>query len=522
MQSSTTRSSLPFIVYLAAASAAGMAVIYLATYRFGAGLSTDAVLNLSAASNLLQGKGLIDIYGHPLTQWPPLYPLIIAALSFLLRADIFPVAWHLNALVFGLCIFCSGLLFRTLFPDDPVFAYLGAAVIATCLGIIQISANVASDPLLLLFAILFLLFAARYAAHRSFPDLLWTGIFACLGSLQRYAGVSLVLAGAAWLAYLYRKQPAQALLRGGLFFVIFGAPIFAWGFLHNLPATGNLFGSYLQPDVAKNLYAATLKLLYWFIPLVVIQRVTPYGILLLLLVILLLLNRAPQWKQWFGLLTSDAHMASTIFFVLYAAMLVFYVSYVEHRNLESQRIHMVILPSLLILAFSIIRELILPHLGAPALLWKYRILALLAVLWLIYPVSKVWSYLAKSQGVESSGTNLYNLASIRESLFLQKAETLPSSGETIYSNYEAPAWFFLRTDIASLPRVDDNGQLDAGGLALFQDSLAAHPGGYIVWFRTLHTRNDLPDPSQLAQVAHLEPVLLSNVGDVYHIAAAAP
>ena len=522
MQSEAPGRRLIFAVYLLAWSLAGMAAIYLATYRFGAGLSTDAVNNLAAASHLLQGRGLVDVYGGPLVQWPPLYAWLLAALSLLTGADVFQVGWHLNALAFGASIFCTGLLIRHTFPDTPVFAYTGAPVIATCLGIVQISANIASDPLLLLFTVLFLIFAGRYGAQRRRRDLFWMGLAAVLGSFQRYAGLALVVAGAGALVYIHRRRLPAALARGAAFFVVAAAPIFAWGAFHNRPVTGQMFGSHLQADIPGNLYAAVEKLLYWFLPFSLIQRATPYAILGLLLVALLLLNRRGNWSEWFRLLASDGQIASTLFFVIYGGMLVSYVSYSEHRNLESQRIHMVILPSLLLLIFSSIRELVPPRPASPALPRKQRALALLAALWLVYPAAKLWDYESRSAGVEVSGTNLYNTAAIHEGNFLRAAQALPATGQAIYSNYEAPAWFYLRLDIGSVPRRVKGGALDPAGQAAFQASTVQSGGGYLVWFNTVHIRENLPDPGQLEPLVKMEPALLSPAGDIYRLAPPGP
>jgi len=219
---------------------------------------------------------------------------------------------------------------------------------------------------------------------------------------------------------------------------------------------------------------------------------------------------------------SDSQVANLIFAVIYGGILIFYVSYYEFDNLESQRIHIIILPSLLIIIFAVMEELIPPRRDSPNVKLKYQITVVLFVLWLIYPVSKLGDYLRKSSGVETSGTNIYNTAILRETNFLTSVQTLSDTRQNLYSNYEAPAWFYTRQDIKSLPRVDKKGELDKVSLEKFQQSIGPAGGGYILWFRTFNFRENLPKPSQLYQMAKIEPVFISNIGDIYHIVSNNP
>ena len=203
-------------------------------------------------------------------------------------------------------------------------------------------------------------------------------------------------------------------------------------------------------------------------------------------------------------------------------MLIFYVSYYEFVNLESQRLHVIILPSLLIIIFAIIDELIPPRRDSQNTKIKYQVLTALFIVWLIYPVSKLGDYLQKSSGVETSGTNIYNSAFLRESNFLKSVQALSDTHQNLYSNYEAPAWFYTRQDIMSLPRVDKKGEFDKASLEKFQQSIGPAGGGYIIWFRIYNFRENLPKVSQLYQIAKIEPVFISNVGDIYHIVSNNP
>jgi hypothetical protein len=335
--------------------------------------------------------------------------------------------------------------------------------------------------------------------------------------------VVLALTGAGFLLYLYRSRLIKALLGSSAFLLLAGLPIIGWGLFHNYPVSGTLFGTNRVTNPLGDLYLLIEKLLYWFIPYDFIRIATPIGLFIAIVMILALINRPIHWKNWLNLLSAESRMANSIFSVVYTGTLIFLVSYAEQRNLESQRYYVVLLPSLLMILFAAIQELIPPRRGSPSEALKYRVAAVLFILWLIYPVSKVQDYLQKSAGVESSGNNIYNTAAIRESNFLKFAQTFSTRDQKIYSNYEAAAWFYLRRDILGLPRLDrKKGKLDQVALAEFRESIGPEGGGYIVWFRTIHLRDNMPEASQLYQMAKIEPVFISSAGDVYHIISSEP
>ena len=67
-------------VRLAAAAAGAGALALFATSR-GIGLSPDSISYISAGRSLASGGGLRVWHGAPLTDWPPLYPALLALLA---------------------------------------------------------------------------------------------------------------------------------------------------------------------------------------------------------------------------------------------------------------------------------------------------------------------------------------------------------------------------------------------------------------------------------------------------------
>ena len=88
----------PLFYYLLMLSLAGAGLVLLATSLYGAGVSADAAKNLSTAASLLAGHGFFDHTGQALVYWPPLYPLLLAGISWLTGWDVFVSGWYLNIL----------------------------------------------------------------------------------------------------------------------------------------------------------------------------------------------------------------------------------------------------------------------------------------------------------------------------------------------------------------------------------------------------------------------------------------
>ena len=88
-------------IFLSILSLAGIGLVFLATSKYGAGVAGDSIHYLSVAANLLQGKGFVDYTEAPLIWFPPLMPVLMAGLAWVLRADVFVVGWVLNALLWS-------------------------------------------------------------------------------------------------------------------------------------------------------------------------------------------------------------------------------------------------------------------------------------------------------------------------------------------------------------------------------------------------------------------------------------
>src|SRR2546425_258486 len=80
--------------------ALGAAMVLVAAAGHGAGLTPVSVGYVSVARSLLAGKGFVDWTGQPFVDQPPLFPLALASIGWLARADPLSAVPLFNAVVF--------------------------------------------------------------------------------------------------------------------------------------------------------------------------------------------------------------------------------------------------------------------------------------------------------------------------------------------------------------------------------------------------------------------------------------
>lgn len=506
-------------IYLSLLSVLGMALVFLVTYKFGPGISTDGAKYLSTAQNLLESKGLNDYLNDPLTQFPPLYSLLIAGISLVTRLDVFLAAQYLNILTFGLVIWLAGYFFYKVFPNEPLFSYFGSAIFCTSLSLIIMASNVLSDLLFLAFTLVFLIVATDVLETGTKKNIVLMGLIAAISPFERYAGLALILTGAILVFFLFRKIVIKGMIFGGIFAALTALPILLWVYFHNYVPTGILFGVRLPPNYLGNFQVTLEKMEHWLLPAMLTNVVPWWAIILSAVVLLFAGNRLADWKRWLRFLIDPHFFPSLVFFILYFGVLVFNISYYEVRFPYMDRIHIIIFPALLILIFLTIREL------TPALLLrnlsprKTELFSILLFLtWLTFPVYNIQKYMQKaySQG-DVSEFNMYNIPVLRDSGIREHFSSQPIGDQKVYSNYEAAAWFITRQQITKLPFDDSKSKR-----INVQEALKEFPGwpgkdgnGYVIWIKALSFKPYVLSPEQLTERADFQLLYSNKAGDIY-------
>ncbi|MEX1071446.1 MAG: hypothetical protein WEC37_02370 [Anaerolineales bacterium] len=527
-----------FRIFLILLSVAGAIVVYLATSNYGPGLSTDGARYLSTAESIAARRGIIDYLGLPLVNWPPLYPLLLAGLNRLTGLDVFVIGQLINIIAFGVIIWLSGIFFERSLPGNYTFATVASLIVATSLPFIEVSANIASDPLYMVCVLLFLLAAQDYA--RSFSSRNWWAMVAITiaACFLRYAGLTLIISGTLIVLFtqgqpLRGRSPKQSstkflgiatpalrarngqLWEAAKFGLVSGLPIALWAAFFNYRLTGSILGAHLPANPWGNFVAAIEKWAGWFLPERVLQVVPPLAIAALLLLVLATHSNRARWSAWLKRMQSAELLPSAIFYLVYGATLIFAISYPEHHVAGSQRLHVVLQPLFLILATVTALELI------PTMKEKEtrRLILFVFALWLLFPFYRVQSYVRASiENGDVSYYNLYNTRTLRESDIVAEIQAMElDEGERVYSNNEAAAWFYLRRRIYRLPRYDAELGQDLETVILeFDGWPSADELATLIWFeRELDYKELVPTPDMLADFIRLTPVFVGRYGNVY-------
>lgn len=221
----------------------GAAHILVRTSTYGMGFGGDAVSYLSAAENLIAGKGLQDFRGIGLLQWPPLFPLLLAAVGI---AGIEPLdaGRLINSAACGLIILVSGLWLRRSLGSS-LLAMGAVLALTTSYPLNYFSSFIITEAIFVLFTLLALMrmetFPNRTVRWR---PLVLAALFTALAALTRYAGIAVIVTGVLML-FLCRggregdRAPLAARLnRAAVYGAISSVPVGAV-FVRNYVLFGN-------------------------------------------------------------------------------------------------------------------------------------------------------------------------------------------------------------------------------------------------------------------------------------------
>lgn len=506
-------------IYLVLLAVLGMGLVYYTTSPFGPGVSGDSVRYLSVAQNLAAGLGFYDYSLAPLLAWPPLYSILLALISLLTR-DVFIAGWALNIVLFGLTIYLTGHIIAQIVPTRLVYAYGCALVVLILPSVFRLHTIIAADPLFMVLCLLFFEQATAYLKSNARMHVIWMGLLAVLASLVKYPGLVLAIIGS--LVVLMRTWQRgnfrPGLLQGCGFFLFSVLPLTGWVFIHNYWMNNSLFGARGYAEPLGNLYIAIEKLLYWFIPYSLIQRVSVYGWLLLIVVAAIVLVQPASWKDWLRLLRTPELLPLVLFAFFYGLTLLFLVSYSEHSDFRVDRLHIAMLFPVLAFLVSAM-ETLRPRWNLPLHPSLLHALALLAFLiWTVYPLNNTRKYIARSLAQGETDNNLYNTRVLRESDLVRFLEANPfTPGAVLYSNHEGAAWFFTRHNVLGMPQGDraNEENLDIPAILQAYQGWPPQPG-YIVWFDLGFKLHILP-PKELSPLAEITEVFKGDPGGVYRV-----
>ena len=197
------------IVVLAGLSTAH---ILVRTANYGPAVTSDSTTFLSTAMNFLAGEGLRDFEDRPMVIWPPLFPLLLAAVGWV-GIEPFAAGRWINATAFGLTILAAGGWLRSNLRSRGL-ALAVTATLAASLPLSYSASRLMTDSLFALFTLLALIQWTAFLHQRTDAPLRRAAVFTALAAITRYPGVVLIGTGVLLLLPLARLK--QTLVFGAI------------------------------------------------------------------------------------------------------------------------------------------------------------------------------------------------------------------------------------------------------------------------------------------------------------------
>ncbi|MBV9170489.1 MAG: hypothetical protein JOZ81_10435 [Chloroflexi bacterium] len=266
---------------MAFAVLAGVSVLYTTPYGTGSGF--DQATYIGAARNLLSGQGLsipwgVDA-GKSLTQFPPLFPVTLAAIGAA-GVDPWQGARYVNAFLRIVDVLLAAAIALRIQPGILVAPLVTAFVLCCSVHMVFVFGSAWSEPLFLALALSSLYLLARFLESGSLRLLGACAVVMAAATLTRYVGLALVATGCIILLWRGRGPLAVRAPIAGGFGAIALLPLGLW-FVRNAVVAGSIAGARTMgwhSLPTTQLTAGMFTLLDWIVPSAIASRfVTPQG-----------------------------------------------------------------------------------------------------------------------------------------------------------------------------------------------------------------------------------------------------
>lgn len=500
----------------------GSCVLLAATVRYGIGVSPDSTVYFSGAESLSVGRGLVQFDGTPLVHWAPLYP---ALLSLPARVGVPPTetARVLNIVLYGIFLYLCGVwLGRRI--DSSLWLALGLVAVLVSTTVLRDFLYAWSEPVFLVLVMLFVLDLERWQATGARAALYRSAVWAALGSLARYPGVTLGMTAVALVLLGPRGRGAAASGETAGRRLVDGTVVGGLGFLplglwlaRNLRVSGELFGERATSSYspAQSLFFVLDGASRMFLPpnLPAALRVAVLAAGVAALVVLALRHRRGE------AIGSTTLLPALSLVGIYFATLVVWTANKAVEPSDAERYLSPIYALLVGLAILALR----PALQAPPEAsgasglgprgWLRLTMALaVCALGLVYPAARSARQVARGLREGVAG---YTNAHWRGSPLAAALRERPLEG-IVFSNAPDAVAYLSGQPARLIPREAYDHPPRPGGGADFERVLRSSRATYLVWFSTVD-RPVLYSLEELRRIGRLTPLGGETDGEIYRI-----
>ncbi|TXK47672.1 glycosyltransferase family 39 protein [Pontibacter qinzhouensis] len=226
---------------------------FFSHFTFGPGITNDSVDYIGTARNLIQQGSFISYDNALYSDWPPLYPLILAFLQILFKDNFYTAVLGLNSI----CLVVTAFLIAKILTKvcEPGLALAGALFWITAYTNQAVYAYAWTEPVYMVFTTAFIFYLIQLNQRRTLYLLVGASIFASMAALVRYSGVVNIVLGTSFLLYgtsKLKEGPIYRIKSSFLFATLSFAPLAVW-LGRNFFLTGTLTGAGRPPVALLNI-----------------------------------------------------------------------------------------------------------------------------------------------------------------------------------------------------------------------------------------------------------------------------
>ncbi|QHT68446.1 hypothetical protein GXP67_18255 [Rhodocytophaga rosea] len=389
------RSRSVFLWIITSGAILALMLVWFAGYSHGPRFTYDSINYIYAGHALIEKGEFLRPHEQPYIEWPPLYPMLIAALDvfpgnlllkiLVIQAIIMSVTvglsiklaynWIKEPFVFG--VFCMAIVFST--PLLVVNHFVWSESLFCLLTVIQLSV---------------LIHYIQYPRPLSLVDLMLAGMLLCL---QRHVGIFFII-GTSIAIWLYTAEVSliRRFQRGVLYGLVSIIPLLLW-WARNYLVKGQIMNDYSETifsvGIGEHFLAFHQVLTAWFLPnkLPVLLRIgLLYSVIIWLVVFikrsLANSNKALKTVSYDLIDKSRITGVLTVFFLSYF-LLAYAASFTVNEYIDDRILAPVYVTGML-LFFGLVDQYLMTF--TKPRVKKY--LVYICLLWTLYPLARSLSY----------------------------------------------------------------------------------------------------------------------------------
>ena len=178
------------------AAVAGFTIIILFTWHGGIGISPDSVVYSTTAESFHKNGTLVDFTQKPVVNFPVFYPLLLSAFIWITSLHPLAFAPYLNASLFALLIYSAGSIMEQFLHRSKWYKGFILSCVTLSPALLEDYSMLWSETVFILLLLLFMVALHRYFQTHSPKALVAAATLTAIACVTRYAGITIILAGA--------------------------------------------------------------------------------------------------------------------------------------------------------------------------------------------------------------------------------------------------------------------------------------------------------------------------------------